>query len=121
MGPGFDYSPHIREDDMSEGARPYYTEGARLTRKRSYTPRQDINEVKALLGVLEAEQAAKNLTKAPPNGKEKYLGNGAHSWEKVVGLTDRLRVPGGWIYDVNDGENARAVFVPLPSVLGYAV
>jgi hypothetical protein len=98
-----------------------YSEGARLTRKRSYTPRQDINEVKALLGVLEAEQAAKNLTKAPPNGKEKYLGNGNHSWEKVVGLTDRLRVPGGWIYDVNDGETARAVFVPLPSVLGYAV
>jgi len=99
-----------------------YDEGARLTRKRSYTPRQDINEVKALLGVLEAEQAAKNLTKAPPNGKEKYRGNGQHDWEDVVGQTFRLRVPGGWIYDVatNDGTS-NSVFVPLPPALGYAV
>jgi hypothetical protein len=97
------------------------SEGMRLTRKRSYTPRQDINEVKALLAVLEAEQTAKNLTKEPPNGKEKYKGNGNHSWEPVVGLTARLRVPGGWIYDVDDGESSRAVFVPLPSALGYAV
>ena len=98
-----------------------WNEGAKLRHKRAYAPRREINEVKAELAVLEAAQTAKNLTKAPPNGKEKYLGNGAHSWENVVGLTTRLRVPGGWIYSIDDGETFDAVFVPLPTVLGYAV
>lgn len=96
-----------------------WSDGSKLTRKRSYTPRQDINEVKAQLVRLEAEQAARNLTKAPPNGKEKYLGNGNHDWEPVTETVSRLRVPGGWIYLTN--EVGTVVFVPLPSVLGYAV
>jgi hypothetical protein len=115
---------HIREDDMSD-EEPYYGEwdminqtDARYARARSRTPRQDINAVKAELVRLEAEQAARNLTKAPPNGKEKYLGNGRHAWEEVTLATARLRVPGGWIYNVSNGDS---VFVPLPSVLGYAV
>jgi hypothetical protein len=96
-----------------------YSEGARLTRKRAYAPRQDINAMKAELAILEAEQTARNLVKAPPNGKEKYLGNGNHKWEIVVpGFTSRLRVPGGWIYNVEEGDS---VFVPLPAALGYAV
>lgn len=99
-----------------------WSDGSKLTRKRSYTPRRDINAVKAELGVLEAEQAARNLTKEPPNGKEKYRGNGSHTWEVVTGDVERLRVPGGWIYATYDENNTRAtVFVPLPTVLGYAV
>ena len=111
-----DEEPYYGEGDMSD-----WNEGAKLTRKRAYAPRREINEVKAELAILEAAQTARNLVKEPPNGKEKYLGNGKHTWEPVVGLTARLRVPGGWIYDVDDGETSRAVFVPLPSVLGYAV
>jgi hypothetical protein len=103
---------------MSEWNFPEKRRAREAMRKRAYAPRQDINEVKALLGVLEAEQAAKNLTKAPPNGKEKYLGNGKHEFEHVTGSVSRLRVPGGWIYNVDDGDS---VFVPLPSALGYAV
>ncbi len=81
------------------------------------TPRQDINVLKAELVQREAEQEARNLTKAPPSGKEKYLGNGSHTWESVTDFTDRLRVPGGWLYRC-DGNIA---FVPLPAAIGYAV
>ena len=111
-----DEEPYYGDNEMSK-----FGEGTRLTRNSSRTPRQDINAVKAELVRLEAEQAARNLTKAPPNGKEKYQGNGSHTWEKVVGFTTRLRVPGGWIYDVSDGDVSTPVFVPLPAVLGYAV
>jgi hypothetical protein len=116
-----DEEPYYITEDMDMKAFVHGTEGQRLTRKRSYTPRQDINEVKALLAVLEAEQTAKNLTKAPPNGKEKYLGNGSHAWEVVTGDVERLRVPGGWIYATYDSDTRSTVFVPLPTVLGYAV
>jgi len=95
-----------------------WDEGTKLKRTRSYAPRREINEVKAELAILEAAQTARNLVKEPPNGKEKYLGNGRHDWEEVTLSTARLRVPGGWIYNVDDGDS---VFVPLPSVLGYAV
>jgi len=95
-------------EDTSAG----WNEGAKLRRKRSYAPRQDINEVgrEALrqLGVIGRG----------PAFKEKYLGNGKHEFEHVTGFVSRLRVPGGWIYNVDDGDS---VFVPLPSVLGYAV
>lgn len=35
------------------------------------------------------------------------------AWERVFDLTDRLPVPGGWIY--SNSEHGWAVFVPAPS------
>jgi hypothetical protein len=56
--------------------------------------------------------------KKRPNGAQKYLGNGAHDWEDVTNhLTQRLRVPGGWLY--RDGSTMS--FVPVPDAVGYAV
>jgi hypothetical protein len=57
------------------------------------------------------------------NGSQKYQGNGAHSWELVTGnngdKTERLRVPGGYIY--RDNIACAATFVPMPDAVGYAV
>ncbi len=87
------------------------------------TPRQDIKALQAALVVAEAEQKARNLTKAAPNGKEKYHGNGQHTWEEVTLNTRRLRVPGGWLYAVSyyESSNDAIAFVPLPAAIGYAV
>jgi hypothetical protein len=55
-----------------------------------------------------------------PHGAQEYKGNGKHAWEYVTKQTERLRVPGGWLY--RDSANAGAtVFVPVPEVVGYAV
>jgi hypothetical protein len=60
--------------------------------------------------------------KAAPNGAQAYRGNGKHEWETVAGSTQRLRVPGGWLYGtrVHDAVYG-ATFVPVPEVVGYAV
>lgn len=54
---------------------------------------------------------------------QEYKGNGNHAWETVcteAGFhTQRLRVPGGWIY--RDQKYSTAVFVPLLKVIGHAV
>jgi hypothetical protein len=61
-----------------------------------------------------------------------YRGNGEHTWEEVKFLndviTDRLRVPGGWLYRVtmdptfNDGLGGfNVVFVPMPEVVKHKV
>jgi hypothetical protein len=60
---------------------------------------------------------------------QKYLGNGKHEWETSVdysgdaGHTERLRVPGGWLYSVENGDNfcPSVVFVPIPEVVKYRV
>jgi hypothetical protein len=51
-----------------------------------------------------------------------YNGNGNHEWEDVAGrngpsydFTQRLRVPGGWIYKVGFDTTCRPVFVPVPA------
>lgn len=60
--------------------------------------------------------------KKSPNGAQKYFGNGEHEWEPVVDpLTERLRVPGGWLYRDCSYDNATMVFVPCPDAVGYAV
>jgi hypothetical protein len=58
-----------------------------------------------------------------PHGAQEYKGNGNHEWEAVAEGTERLRVPGGWIYSVTyEGDVAStSVFVPVPNVVGYAV
>jgi hypothetical protein len=69
--------------------------------------------------------------------QQTYKGNGNHGWEPVCSdseadkgfaasdITDRLRVPGGWLYRTNQtliiGDQQSVanalVFVPLPAVL----
>lgn len=57
-----------------------------------------------------------------PHGPQEYRGNGAHDWERVDMQTERLRVPGGWLYKFDDiFSTATMVFVPLPPVVGYHV
>jgi hypothetical protein len=53
-----------------------------------------------------------------PSGDQQYRGNGSHKWEGVTTGTDRLRVPGGWLYRFN---NQAVTFVPVPDAVGYAV
>jgi hypothetical protein len=56
-----------------------------------------------------------------PHGDQEYRGNGKHEWESVdkSGYTQRLRVPGGWLY--RDGISMTTVFVPVPQVVGYPI
>jgi hypothetical protein len=55
---------------------------------------------------------------------QSYKGNGKHTWECVVvgGVlsprTERLRVPGGWLYKP---RATSAVFVPMPEVVKHKV
>lgn len=65
--------------------------------------------------------------------KEAYRGNGKHDWEFVVECYDeddneenghvmRLRVPGGWLYNVTNAHaQANTVFVPMPEVVKHKV
>lgn len=56
-----------------------------------------------------------------------YRGNGNHEFEEVyrdqVQFVQRLRVPGGWIYETTFSENPHAallmtsVFVPMPEIV----
>jgi hypothetical protein len=58
----------------------------------------------------------------PPKGDQQYKGNGKHDWEDVDGNeTDRLRVPGGWLYRYVNFDAPALVFVPVPEVVGYKV
>ena len=57
-------------------------------------------------------------------GKQAYKGNGKHTWE-IVNKTNgtktlRLRVPGGWLYTVDDKQNLTitTTFVPMPDISG---
>jgi len=60
--------------------------------------------------------------KKRPHGAQEYKGNGEHDWEDVADGTERLRVPGGWIYSVaSDDNTSAAVLVAVPTVVGYAV
>lgn len=52
-----------------------------------------------------------------PHGAQEYKGNGKHDWEPVIGETERLRVPGGWLYQ----GKYDTVFVPVPEAVGYVV
>lgn len=63
-----------------------------------------------------------------PKGAQAYKGNGKHCWELVAEcdetntITERLRVPGGWVYrDRTSEETGAGVFVPVPNVVGYVV
>ena len=57
--------------------------------------------------------------KARSHGAQEYKGNTKHRWEDVTsgGHTQRLRVPGGWLYMTS----GTTVFVPVPQAVGYAV
>jgi hypothetical protein len=61
----------------------------------------------------------------PPKGPQQYKGSEHHTWEEIgpdyTGAS-RLRVPGGWLYEIayEDGDVA-VVFVPVPEVVGYKV
>lgn len=64
----------------------------------------------------------KVVAKKRPHGKQEYKGNGKHSWEAVTEGTERLRVPGGWLYRSNNIDFlGDATFVPVPEAVGYAV
>ena len=59
-----------------------------------------------------------------PHGAQEYKGNGKHAWETVTANTQRLRVPGGWLYGEYSDRIHRVVnttFVPVPQAVGYAV
>lgn len=82
--------------------------------------RKDFTIVEA--PVVKAEPKPKKR----PHGAQEYKGNGKHSWERVEGdayvRTERLRVPGGWLYRNVRGEFTKAMtFVPVPQAVGYAV
>lgn len=73
-------------------------------------------------------EAQATKTKRRPKGAQEYKGNGKHEWEFVIDcdetetVTERLRVPGGWLYrDRTDDETGAATFVPVPDAVGYAV
>jgi thiol-disulfide isomerase/thioredoxin len=75
---------------------------------------------------LEMVKKAK-APKAPkaPKASQEYRGNGKHEWEDVTKGTQRLRVPGGWVYgcgvDLGDTSNFGMVFVPMPDVVKHKV
>ena len=70
---------------------------------------------------------------------QEYLGNGKHKWEdvtvnakendqgqKMIDGTQRLRVPGGWLYRVLGinpvvGMVQNITFVPMPEVVKHKV
>lgn len=52
-----------------------------------------------------------------PHGAQEYRGNGSHNWEPVSGPTQRLRVPGGWLY----AHFGALTFVPVPEIVGYVI
>jgi hypothetical protein len=69
---------------------------------------------------------------------QEYLGNGNHDWEEVtvnvmnkkdgnyIDATQRLRVPGGWLYRVLGlnpivGLVQNVTFVPMPEVVKHKV
>lgn len=55
---------------------------------------------------------------------QEYRGNGQHDWEGSANGTQRLRVPGGWIYNLyntDTNETEAAVFVPMPQVVKYSI
>jgi hypothetical protein len=63
-----------------------------------------------------------------PRGPQEYKGNGKHKWEFVTDcdetdtVTERLRVPGGWLYrDRTEIETGAGVFVPVPETVGYVI
>lgn len=55
--------------------------------------------------------------KKRPHGLQEYRGNGQHDWELVVFGCNRLRVPGGWLYNVG----STTTFVPMPEVVNYVI
>jgi hypothetical protein len=59
--------------------------------------------------------------KPKSKAKQGYKGNGRHEWEQVTaeGTTQRLRIPGGWIY--RDSHVLAAVFIPMPEVVKHKV
>jgi hypothetical protein len=56
-----------------------------------------------------------------PKGPQAYKGNGKHEWEYVTYSTERLRVPGGWLYRFASASGSDISFVPVPEAVGYAV
>jgi len=67
---------------------------------------------------------------------QEYRGNGEHEFERVTedatSYTQRLRVPGGWLYHVTTDMSApkfdrtpnfhvNTVFVPMPEVVKHQV
>jgi hypothetical protein len=53
------------------------------------------------------------MTDKAQHAPQEYLGNGNHKWERAVGDTFRLRVPGGWLYRAEFNERAIGLaFVP---------
>lgn len=71
----------------------------------------------ALVALAPFAALATPKTKKRPHGAQEYKGNGKHGWEEVTGVTSRLRVPGGWLYETE----CSVVFVPVPAAVGYAV
>jgi hypothetical protein len=89
--------------------------GSSLVCMGTTTTTQDIYEPRPLPTAVPKPKA--------PNGPQAYRGNGNHSWEIVDDSTgrwptNRLRVPGGWLYRYGDGM---VVFVPVPSAVGYVI
>ena len=78
--------------------------------------RDKLNEVYPVEPVAIAAQAK---SRKAPRGAQAYRGNGEHAWEQVTDDCQRLRVPGGWLY--SDESHMSLAFVPVPSVVGYAV
>ncbi len=73
------------------------------------------------LAILEGFVLGKGRLPVPapsrPHGPQEYKGNGKHDWEDVTNDTQRLRVPGGWLY----GDECDSTFVPMPTCVGYSI
>lgn len=83
----------------------------------SMTPDEAQQMRDALIEAYPLEASAPAKKPKRPHGAQEYKGNGKHDWEPVIGETERLRVPGGWLYQ----GKYDTVFVPVPEAVGYVV
>lgn len=113
---------------VSDGERGVWLE---VTEKDAHNALIKLNDVEAAAlrdWLITAYPLPKSVEAKPakrkaPHGPQKYKGNGTHTWEETAEGTQRLRVPGGWIYNLYNDDNATeaAVFVPVPDVVGYSI
>jgi hypothetical protein len=85
-------------------------------------PFQDARETCWYLDAVDGTRVELIESRKPKSkAKQGYKGNGRHEWEQVTaeGTTQRLRIPGGWIY--RDSHVLAATFVPMPEVVKHKV
>jgi hypothetical protein len=80
--------------------------------------RDALNVMYPVIAGVAAPKTFQSPARKAPKGPQAYKGNGKHEWEPVTSVTNRLRVPGGWLYETGDSAPC---FVPVPDVTGYSI